>query len=1747
MTNLTIAGRVITAESSLPTFDDASFSLEQTIEVSHLRATADKIKIKGKNEDDVVDIIFDDGTEWIGPYGDLLEIFGDQIGSLRGTEGDVELPASVAATGQRGLGSALIKLIGVFSGKAAGTTAEKIGIAFDKKAMPQPGLFRLNEQFNLQPFPGQNASGNQYLLFIHGTASSTSGSFAKLKEDDVTGIWKEIFQRYHDRVITLEHRTVSISPIKNAIDILNQLPNNSRLDIISHSRGGIIADLLARCDRRNVPIGFLPEEIKGLKNADSDEGERLQELHKLAQQKSLEINKTIRVACPARGTTLLADRLDHFLNALLRTIGLAFGGTANQIYQLVRTFIAQVIKSRATPGHMPGLLSMIPGSPLQNVINNSSIMVKNRLVVIEGDAEFGGSVKQALSVILTNLYYRAANDFVVQTDSMRFGVRRENGVHIFLSKDNQTSHFNYFRNKNTQKAIYEALINQDTTSLAGFQHISNADLRGVFIDFVDLGEETTSNISGNRPIVLLLPGIMGSNLHVAGDKIWADFGRIGKGDIKKKLKADASGVTAGSIIGKYYSSLVNELIKTYDVSVFPFDWRLSVSGPAQNLKDLINDLSTKFNQPIKIIAHSMGGLVVRQMMINHPDDWTRYIDRDGSTFMMLGTPWLGSHLIMEVLTGHSRRVNQLAVLDIPNTKRNLMDVFANYPGVYELLPVNEEAFASPQFWNDLNQKYNNVDITIPEQRLNDFKIFKAKVTSGNNFNFKNVVYIAGKSEGTTFRSETKKSIFGTYLRYLKTPEGDGSVTWELGIPKKLPESQIYYTFTGHGDLANDAKLFPGIVEILKNGSTRFFQKTRPGTRGVQAFYSENDILISNVPADAADILFGIDPALPIRQEIPDEIEVEVTHAELKVARFPVMIGHFEHEGIVSAERALDKWLDGVLTERHRVTKYPGQIGENRIIILPDHQPKGAIVVGLGDTTKLTSFRLSKTVEYAVVEYALHMRDNCEVQNKTDFESGITSLCIGSAYGYLPMENALSAILNGVNRANVSLRNLGKELKPVRKIEFIELYEHVAWNAYFSLQNIARQEQLHLSINLKSGIDRKYGGIKKLVLGQDHLWWHHFQTELVRSEKNKSVRQLKFQSSSGMARVEIENKFTSIAVVDNLLLELSEVDKWSPVYAKTLFEILIPNDFKDIIRAQSNIIWKLDIDTAGYPWEMFHDTEIDEDPTFVKAGLIRQLATDTYRPNAQVIRNETALVIGDPIYEGTSLPQLPAAKREAEAVADKLKNKGFVVNELIGSRGTQIIHPLIGGNYKILHIAGHGMYDPQSGEVGVVIGQGMQIDAGLFDSREKVPEFVFINCCFSGVMNGVDERYYQNRYKLAANLGTQMITMGVNAVVVTGWGVDDDAAELFAATLYDQLLDGYEFGLATQVARRICFEKYPHTNTWGAYQCYGDPWYRLVRDGKSRWSEVEYIAEEQVLIDLDNLQQNTQSQQSPEPQLLINQLEHIMQRARDKNLDGGRCREKEAHIYALLDQIDLAIERYQALLSLSDATYSVKALEQYCNLRVKRLALQKKVSRAAISKLEKDLKALAFIGTTAERLNILGSASKRFAQLSTGDQRLKYLKQMAEQYEKAWLLSKGKVKSAIYPLTNWLTAHALLNGNNPIIIDGETKDPGKLLSDTEKELNKERTDHRDFWEDLNPVNLKRCELLFCDQKEIDKMTKKIIKLYQEAWKQGGTKKHAQTEIEHVEFIEAIWGRKRDAVIKEKLNGLEKVKEVLRGWV
>jgi hypothetical protein len=118
----------------------------------------------------------------------------------------------------------------------------------------------------------------------------------------------------------------------------------------------------------------------------------------------------------------------------------------------------------------------------------------------------------------------------------------------------------------------------------------------------------------------------------------------------------------------------------YDASFFPYDWRESAQVAARELVRVIRER----DEPVKLIAHSMGGLVARLAIAE--------LDAVGEVSrvrrcVMVGTPHAGAPAAILALRGTFGLVDWLHRFDLAHTSEELArDVWASFPSVYELLP-----------------------------------------------------------------------------------------------------------------------------------------------------------------------------------------------------------------------------------------------------------------------------------------------------------------------------------------------------------------------------------------------------------------------------------------------------------------------------------------------------------------------------------------------------------------------------------------------------------------------------------------------------------------------------------------------------------------------------------------------------------------------------------------------------------------------------------------------------------------------------------------------------------------------------------------------------------------------------------------------------------------------------------------------------------------------------------------------------
>ena len=565
-----------------------------------------------EQNDKLLEFVFDDGTVWMCDAATLHELFPEAHALKRDGDTTFELPAAISnSDSDRGFfGGMALSILNVFKKKAIpggiGTIVEKL----EKKLMEKgEGLLKLGKDFNLSPFD-KKESEKPYLIFMHGTNSNTEGAFGSLRDADV---WEYIHNTYVNNVLAFQHKTLSKSPLQNVVELVAALPDSAEVHIISHSRGGLVGDVLCRysLNSNNTTVGFVDDHINLLKKESrQNDVDCILSLNKTFKAKKIKVTKFIRVACPAAGTKLASNRIDTILNTFFNL----FGGSLNPVADVLKELIAETIRTKDDTTVLPGLEAQSPDSPFIKILNDRSADVAidgKSLVVISGNGKLSLSLK-GLLVILGKLFYTQRNDLVVNTDSMYLGANRKEKIQYFFDQGADVDHVKYFLNNRTRQAIYIALKAKYGEMIPGFTYVEQYDVpasdRALF--GIEHGELLPyPNVpTGSKPIVVLLPGIMGSNLSTKDNKIWLAYLRSVFGGLTDLQYIDDKSITADSLIKTSYKQLADRLSKTYDVVIYPFDWRKQLNECAREFNEKMIDLLKK-NMPIKIIGHSMGGLL----------------------------------------------------------------------------------------------------------------------------------------------------------------------------------------------------------------------------------------------------------------------------------------------------------------------------------------------------------------------------------------------------------------------------------------------------------------------------------------------------------------------------------------------------------------------------------------------------------------------------------------------------------------------------------------------------------------------------------------------------------------------------------------------------------------------------------------------------------------------------------------------------------------------------------------------------------------------------------------------------------------------------------------------------------------------------------------------------------------------------------------------------------------------------------
>lgn len=1514
------------------------------------------------------------------------------------------------------------------------------------------GVYRLNATA-LDDLKGQRrvmveAVEQPVLVFIHGTFSSTAGSFKEwwTHKSQI----EQIFKCYQQQVYGLDHATLGQTPLFNATTLVNALPSNARLHLVSHSRGGLVAECLVRaCELAKDDALLAHETNTFFANPDDKDlyQQHLQQLKALVtavKQKNIQVERLVRVACPAHGTLLAADRLDAYFSV--------FSWLAKRaqlrITALLLDFVKAVAHERTDPRVLPGIEAMRAESAMIRWLN-APLAEPSRcqLRVVAGDIA-GDSLTSWLKTLLADSYYWQANDLVVQTSAMYGGVQRQDAQFV-LDSSGQTDHFHYFVNLNTAVAATNALT---TAQPAGFRKIGplsfqgnsaegsrgisgsgeprgvNAWYDGDLVPAEVAADNLTKPTDPTRPLAIVLPGIAGSHLKRGAQREWLQLTRIP--GMLQRIAAESlesAEIQADGVLERYYQPLADELAKSFDVLCWSYDWRLSLRHAANELAtELAKQLELRPKAPVHLVAHSMGSQVFLVLRLTHPELWKKWLARPNSKMVLLGPPNQGSWTPMTMFSGDDSFTNTLCRLSGGLKTLKSRQILAQFQGLVELqasLGLADSRLHDRHFWqliaeqdmaavkaeNPWFAKINgSAAWALPTQQLLNTatelrQALRAQLPELAQYHDR-ICVILGSSEQTPCGYDVETN------SYSYTNQGDGRVCWQDSLIPSLP---VWLSERVHGDLPADKHVITACLQWLTQQSVNapsirafdFNVSKTPERRGLRLRGSAVPIQPDDTTILLERLLAGDDQPQHIADENIKALSVTLHNKDLRFIKYPLLLGHQLSLRLTGSEKVVDELLEQELSTALDIGRYPVEPGQvsvfsnqkaNLVNPLADPMPSAVVVLGLGEEGELSPAKIRLAVCSGVLEYCLKYQHHMLVE--------LAATTLGSG-GILSVSQCVQALVQGVLDANVKLQTLqsGRQLPQVKALHIVEQYLSRAQEAWHTLRQWqVEQPQFELNADIQAGqgalsrpLEVNYRGAYYDLL--------RITGRPVGSCTEQHYLQLEFALFTRRARSEIYRKEIQLSEIRKLLQSAEESGFFDQKLARTLFELILPHELKASLRSTGELLLELDQYTAWLPWELLDDRSENTQsrilPWVLTGGssVVRKLRLENFRRQPVCSYSSDVLVIGDPLVSAP-FAQLPGAEAEAQIIAACFAPKD--VKLLLRSSSTDVFTTAFSRFWRIIHLAGHGQYCGNKSDkqhecckTGMVLEHGSVFGPVEFDSLPQTPELVFINCCELGKAPDINADHRTDQRDFAANVGEQLIRSGVRCVVVAAWAVTDSVAACFAKAFYQALLNRATFGQAVFAARKAAYDHDRFDNSWAAYQCYGDPGWRLVANPLADDEPAQSMASAgELCLALEHFTVQAETQPMPAGSALLRQLlvdtpQHWLQQ--------GRVAEHLANFCRVLGKTDLAIEWYQKAIAAEDAGASLKAREQHLNLQVRQVNKNCQTKLQAsdgivpadlvhyltvqlehLQALTAQLQTLTQLAATSERYSLLGSAYKR---------------------------------------------------------------------------------------------------------------------------------------------------------------------------
>ena len=260
-------------------------------------------------------------------------------------------------------------------------------------------------------------------------------------------------------------------------------------------------------------------------------------LSELLAKKKFKVQRFARAACPARGTLLASENIDQFLSVLTYLVGLIPVLKASPLYEIVKRVTLETVQRRWEPGMLPGIEAMIPTSPL--------VAPAERRQRRDADGARrhcrrhpGGQLAEAVRhVHLGSCDLRQSRQRPRRQHRLDVPRPGAQGSPLRLRPGLRRLPFQLLQ----ERAHARTRRRSGSPPRTSTRSATSARSRKALVEPKPMKRGGDSRSATARPALVLVPDLMGSDLHAGATRIWLNYAALSERRIREARESRRRG------------------------------------------------------------------------------------------------------------------------------------------------------------------------------------------------------------------------------------------------------------------------------------------------------------------------------------------------------------------------------------------------------------------------------------------------------------------------------------------------------------------------------------------------------------------------------------------------------------------------------------------------------------------------------------------------------------------------------------------------------------------------------------------------------------------------------------------------------------------------------------------------------------------------------------------------------------------------------------------------------------------------------------------------------------------------------------------------------------------------------------------------------------------------------------------------------------------------------------------------------